>query len=216
MTTSSELHSADLRPEPVRSVPSWRFWVPLALQVVLILAVPAQAVYTYLSGRTVVLQTAPVDPYDFLRGYYQILSYQISQPATLEVLPGWAEVSQAADVSNPEATGFESVAGFYVILEAPTDAGEPPQPWKPVRVSRDRPSDLADNQVALRGRYQPNQIIYGLETYYMPEDQRDRVNQAIGEAQQTQPQSFVVEIKVDNQGNAVPLSLWVDEQNYRF
>lgn len=50
----------------------------------------------------------------------------------------------------------------------------------------------------------------------MPEAERQSINQAIGELQAQQPQSFVVEVKVDGQGHAVPISLWVGETNYRF
>jgi len=50
----------------------------------------------------------------------------------------------------------------------------------------------------------------------MPEDQRDSINQAISQLQSQQPQSFVVEVKIDGQGHAVPVSLWVGETNYRF
>ncbi|NET14750.1 MAG: GDYXXLXY domain-containing protein, partial [Okeania sp. SIO1H6] len=43
----------------------WRFILPLTVQLALILSIPAQAIYTTITGRTVVLQTVPVDPYDF-------------------------------------------------------------------------------------------------------------------------------------------------------
>ncbi|MEO9124284.1 MAG: GDYXXLXY domain-containing protein, partial [Microcoleus sp.] len=75
-----------------KRLPAWRLWVPLLLQIGLITAVPATAVYTLVTGKTVVLQTAPVDPYDFLRGYYQVLSYDISDPRNLEKLPGWKDL----------------------------------------------------------------------------------------------------------------------------
>jgi uncharacterized membrane-anchored protein len=70
--------------------------------------------------------------------------------------------------------------------------------------------------VAIQGEYINEwQIIYGLETYYMPEDQRVQINNEIAEAQR-QPQAFVVEIKVDRSGNSVPVSLWVRDRNYKF
>ena len=81
-------------PPPATPFRRWRFWIPLILQTALIAAVPAQAVYTHLTGRTVVLKTVPVDPYDLLRGYSQTLAYDISQPNNLKSLPGWKTIPQ--------------------------------------------------------------------------------------------------------------------------
>jgi uncharacterized membrane-anchored protein len=188
------------------SVRAWRFWLPLALQTALVLAIPAQNAYTTFTGRTVILQTAPVDPYDLLRGYSQTLGYDISTRDNLEKLPG--------------GNLFKSGKGgtVYVVLEAPkATATKPPKPWKPVRVSGDRPTNLPSNQIAIQGLYDYAhwRINYGLETYYMPEDQREQVNTAINKEQQGQ-RRFVVETKVDSNGKAVPISLWVRDRNYRF
>lgn len=183
----------------------WRLGLPLLLQSLLIVAVPAQDVVTYATGRTVVLQTAPVDPYDMLRGYYQILGYEVSNVEILATLPGGEMLADRTAVGN-----------IYVVLEEPVTAATPPTAWTPVRVSRDRPVDLPNNQVALRGQAESWRVLYGLETYYMPEDQRDAINQSIAELQSQQPQSFVVEVNIDGRGHAVPISLWVGETNYRF
>jgi len=187
---------------------SWWFWLALLCQTGLILAVPAQDAYTYATGRPVTLQTAPVDPYDLLRGYSQRLSYEISDTNRLQKLSGGSAVSQSS-------------GEFYLVLEAPASgaSNQPPKPWQPVRISPTRPENLAQNQVALQGKTDPyGRISYGLETYYMPEDQRNQINRQISEIGQIQQnqQAFVVEIKVDSAGNAVPISLWVKDQNYRF
>lgn len=192
-------------------LPVWRLWVPLLLQTGLIMAIPAQAFYTQLTGKTVVLQTIAVDPYDFLRGYSQTLNYDISQLETLKRLPGWKQLkSQNSDYL---AAGTK----FYVILAAPTTSKTPPQPWKPVRVSSDRPI-IPANQIAIQGKSNGGSIVeYGVETYYMPESRRNEINQDIGQAQNGRvQQSVVVEVKVDNQGHAVPMSFWISDRNYRF
>ncbi len=49
----------------------------------------------------------------------------------------------------------------------------------------------------------------------MPENKRKEINAQIREIQKEERQ-FVVEVKVDSKGNAVPVSLWVGERNYRF
>lgn len=191
-----------------RSIPAWRFWAPLAIQMVLLLSVPSQSAYTYVTGKTAVLQTAPVDPYDFLRGYSQTLSYDISSGADLSQLPGGKAVFEA---SPP-------LSHFYVVLQAPAHSPGPrPTPWQAVSVSPQRPDDLGENQLALRGELtQWGQVHYGLESYYMPEDRREEINQAIGQVQWQDPEAFVVEIKIDGRGQAIPISLWVREQNYQF
>ncbi|MBD1886904.1 GDYXXLXY domain-containing protein [Microcoleus vaginatus] len=211
-------------PPTAQRLPAWRLWVPLLLQIGLIAAVPAPAVYTFITGKTVVLQTAPVDPYDFLRGYYQVLSYDISDLTNLQKLPGWKDLPAEKTpcppgVDCPQNTqNVKPPTSFYVILEAPKTATNPgrPQAWKPVRVSLENPTNLPANQIAIKGKYNGWQMEYGLETYYMPEDEREKVNQEISEAQRKQRQSFLVEVKVDKTGHAVPVSLWVRDRNYRF
>ncbi len=199
----------DTQPDLLDSFPKfprsgWWFWLPLLFQTGLILAVPAQDAYTYATGKPVTLQTAPVDPYDLLRGYSQTLGYEISNADQLKKLPGGALTSQYS-------------RDFYLVLEAPTATTQPPKPWKAIQLSATRPENLPPNQVALQGKInQYGQISYGLETYYMPEDQRNQLNTEIRETQQNQPQAFVVEVKVDRNGNAIPISLWVKDQRYRF
>jgi uncharacterized membrane-anchored protein len=79
---------------------------------------------------------------------------------------------------------------------------------------------LRDNQVALRGIYQDGTINYGVESYNVPDEQRRQLNNDISRAaRQTrdgQLRSLAVKVKVDPQGNAVPVSLWVRDRNYRF
>lgn len=192
---------------------SKRLWLPLLLQTALILAVPAPALYIQMTGKTVFLQSLPVDPYDFLRGYSQTLSYEISRLESLQQLPGWQEVSQQKTLNSaPLKAGTQ----FYVILAEPASKSQPPQAWKPVRVSRKLP-DVPANQIAIRGKFTNGRIEYGLETYYMPESQSQEVNQDINRIQRNmQRQPVVVEVKVDAQGQAVPISLWVSKRNYRF
>ncbi|MBE9178236.1 GDYXXLXY domain-containing protein [Oculatella sp. LEGE 06141] len=206
-------------------IPGRRFWLPLVAQALLILAIPAQAIYTHVTGTTIVLQTGPVDPYDFFRGYYVTLSYDISNPTTLQNLPGWDTVVDAAtaNVAEPSTANaapslFAAGQEFYIILQAPqTLTAQPPQTWEPVEVSADRPTNLAENQVALQGMYRRNRITYGVETYYIPENQRVEINDQINQLQALQGNApFVVEVKVTADGHAVPLGLWLKDQYYRF
>lgn len=246
MTATSE--SPPPTPESPRPLPIWRFWVPLLFQTALILGVPAQSVYTQLTGKTVILQTVPVDPYELLRGYSQTLRYDISIQDNLRKLPGWNELPKNP-ANGKELTFIKPSTQLYVILQAPkvpasSDFSKLPQTWKPIALSRNLPSQLPPNQVALKGLAEHGFIQYGLETYYIPEDQREQINADLRAArpdnvnrspqlqilQPTEPSQpppkppIVMEIKVSSQGESVPVSLWarVNQgskqwvRNYRF
>ena len=191
-----------------KPIPILGFIIPLVIQAGLLFAIPAQSTYTYLTGRTVILQTVPVDPYNILTGYYQILSYDISTRRVLEKLPGGKDI-------------LEDGKSFYIILEEEKSSNKGiPQAWKPIRLTEKIPDSLPDNQVALKGDYKRGSVKYGLEKYNIPEDQRNKINNNISQARRStrenQKQPIVVEIKVDSQGKAVPVSMWVKERNYRF
>jgi uncharacterized membrane-anchored protein len=176
-----------------------RFWLAFLLQVVVLLCIPAQAVYTQLTGRTVRLQTVPIDPYNWLTGYSQTLSYDISRVAALEKLAGL----------KPSTVRTGSV--IYVVLES----GKKDQPWKPVNMSVDKPIALAENRIALRGVVDRGTVLYGLETYYMPENQKDEVNNTITKAQGTKKPA-VVEVKIDRFGNGMAIAVEVGARRFEF
>ncbi|HEY9819014.1 MAG TPA: GDYXXLXY domain-containing protein, partial [Candidatus Obscuribacterales bacterium] len=68
------------------------------------------------------------------------------------------------------------------------------------------------------GQLYYQQVTYGLERYYMPEDQRDTINTEIMELNQAfgNEPPFVVEVRVRGNGYAVPISLWVGDRQYQF
>jgi len=194
------------------------FLLPLGFQIALICAIPAQAIYTHLTGTKVILQTVPVDPYDFLRGYSQTLRYDISRLEAVKDLSGWETVvrqtSRLDEASPPNGTTL------YVILQAPTSDHQstPPSPWGAIAVRHQPPVDLPPNQVAIQGELNNAWVDYELERYYFPEAQRDSINREINQRQSRteEERPFVVEVKVDEGGNAVPISLWLGKKNYRF
>ena len=187
-------------------IPLWRFIVPFLLQLIIILSIPSQSFYTYAFGETIVIQTRPVDPYDVLRGYSQTLRYDISDLNELKQLPGGKDLEQAKT--------------FYVILKAPESQDQqPPLPWIPSKIRIEKPQNLPDNEIAIAGTVENSRWAnYGLETYYMPENIREQINREISQLQQqsNRERSFVVEIKVDAQGNAIASSLWIGDRNYNF
>lgn len=200
----------------------WGFWVPLAIQTLLIALAPAQALYTRAVGTPVVLQTIPVDPYDLFRGYYVTLNYNISNMAELGSIPGSEEaIAEIQQAFQDQTSTFDQAVDLYVVLEAPANAtNNPPTPWAPVAVHRDRPTNLPDNQVAVHGVYRHGGITYDLERYYMPEAQRDDINDRIATVQQQtnadEAVPFVVEARVGAQGHAVATGFWLEDTFFHF
>ncbi|PSB01706.1 GDYXXLXY domain-containing protein [Merismopedia glauca] len=192
---------------------TWRLWLPLVFQSAIIIAIPAQSFYTLMTGKTVVFKTVPVDPYDFLRGYSQTLSYDISSLNNLTKLPGKQELELNL---NQGYTGQDE--DIYVVLEPPkSTTSQPPQPWRAVKVSRKLPKSLPSNQIAVKGRHNYGNIKYGLESYYMPESLREEINREIRQATWGKnKQPIVVEAKVDAEGKAVIESFWIGDRHYRF
>ena len=200
-----------------KKIPVAYFLVPLLIQLGIILLIPSKSFSTYKTGQDVVIQTRPVDPYDFLRGYSQTLSYDISQVRDLKKLPGGKQLKKGNV--------------FYVVLQAPDNTDQkPPKPWEPVSIKQTQPKDLSSNQIALKGVVKKyNRVKYGLERYYMPEDQRDQINEEIrdlnlvnrnlerdSENRSDRRRPFVVSIKVGKDGHSVPVSLWLGDRNYKF
>jgi uncharacterized membrane-anchored protein len=199
-----------------RSIPAIQFLIPIALQSLIILAIPAQAIYTHVTGQTVFLKTAPVDPYDVMRGYSVALSYDVSQINVLKTLPGWKDVPKGGinpRSAKPDSNYPKEGTVLYVTIDPATakTAKTSPLPplWTPIAVSSKQPN-IAPHQAVLKGRLKYGRIEYGLETYYMPESRRNEVNEAI----RTQPS--LIEAKVDRSGHATPIKLWVGDRVYEF
>lgn len=200
-----------------KPLPIWRLIAPLLFQVGLIMAVPLQAMYTDVTGKMVVLQTTPVEANDVLRGSSLNLDYNISRPETLRRLPGWNDW-----LRRNSRRGRQIIQGstLYLILQERRsfDRNEL-QSWRPIRVSNNRPVYLSNNQVALKGNYQDGLINYGLENYFIPDEQRREINNDLAEIQESRngrEEPILVRIKVDPQGNAVPMGLSIRDRNYRF
>jgi uncharacterized membrane-anchored protein len=197
----------------------WRwFFIPLLIQLGIIGSIAAQASYTYFTGKTVMLKTLPIDPYSLLTGYSQTLTYEISNLDRIKQLPGWKVIAATTKTkqspTNPQIDQKVDTNNYrgltiYVLLEA---QAQPDQPWQAVDVLANQPQNLKPNQIALKGTVQDITIRYNLETYYMPEDQRDEVNEVIGNGRKP----AIVEARIDAQGNAVPIKIKVGDRTFAF
>lgn len=192
---------------------SWKLWLPLAFQSLIIVAIPAQSFYVLMTGKTVIFKTVPVDPYDFLRGYSQTLSYDISNLSTIEKLPGGREFKLAY---NPSYSGQNE--DVYLVLEPPKSTiNKVPQPWRAVKVSRAFPKSIAPQEIVVKGRLNYGTIKYGLESYYMPESSREKINREIQEANWGKKREpIIVQAKVDRGGKAAIESFWIGDRHYQF
>ena len=164
------------------------FALALSLQILILVGVPAQKIYTRATGRSVILKVAPVDPYSILSGYYVTLGYELNRPTAL--------LGEKLPVSGTTV---------YTVVEQSSDGL-----WQPVEVTTSLPQALPGNRAFLRGRYTGWQIEYGIENFYIPETQRE----AVAEDLLKHPDKARVEIKVDRSGNAALVRLIIEDRVY--
>lgn len=164
------------------------FLAAVALQVLILLGVPARKAFTRATGRNVVLKVAPVDPYDVLRGYYVTLDYDISRPANF-----------------PNVPTFEFDEVVYTIIEQQADGI-----WTPVGIERELPQNLPANRAAIRGYWNERRIKYGIEEFSIPEAKRQIVEDDLSKNRN----EARVDVKVDASGNAALLRLRIQDRIY--
>lgn len=163
------------------------FWLAVLVQVLIVAAVPARKIYTRLTGTTIMIKTAPVDPYDFLSGYHVVLNY---------------EISSTEGVSH--GRGKRTV---YAILEE-----GPSGIWSRTQVVDQPPEDLADDQLFIKGQFSGSRIYYGIEHYYIPEEQRGQIDEAL----RANPETAFARVRVDRFGNAALVGLTIDGKDYDY
>jgi uncharacterized membrane-anchored protein len=147
------------------------FGAATVIQIALLAAMVVDRVQILRDGTEVTLQTRPVDPRDFLRGDYVILGYDISQ------LPAGPLRSQPASTRNP--TVFVKLTpnrdGLYAPVSVHAEA-----------ITVASPDVLIRGQVAYgatcgtsgRAFCQDLRIRYNLESYFVPEGEGLKLEQA--------------------------------------
>jgi uncharacterized membrane-anchored protein len=148
------------------------FGVAILLQCVLLVLMVADRMQILREGREVTLQTQPVDPRDLLRGDYVVLSYDISQ------LAAGALAGQPTAERNPIV--FVKLApnanGLY---EAVSVHAEPVAVTAPEVLIRGRVA-YSGGACGSTGRTfcDKLQIKYSLESYFVPEGEGKKLEQA--------------------------------------
>lgn len=145
------------------------FGVAVLLQCLLLVLMVADRMQILREGREVTLQTQPVDPRDLLRGDYVVLRYDISQ------LPAGSLAGKPTDARNP----------IVFVKLAPNAEGV----YAAVSVHAE-PVSVAAPEVLIRGRVSYScgttvrtfcdkmTIKYGLESYFVPEGEGGKLEQA--------------------------------------
>jgi uncharacterized membrane-anchored protein len=163
------------------------FVAAVALQVVILVAMPMRSLYTLNTGREIALKLAPVDPFDMWSGYFVTLRYDISRP---DSLANWATF-QEGDVVN-------------VVLEkeASNDL------WKAVALTKTIPT----GKTFIQGTITKGELKFGIEAFYMPEARRDEIQNKINESQ---GETKII-IALDSDGHAAIKRLVVKNTPYEF
>lgn len=134
------------------------------------------------TGKTVLLETVPVDPRDFLRGDYVILRYKISTIDLQQI--------------QSEKSYYGRGERVYVKLEPKEKF------WEARAVETKRP--VSDNGVYIKARvkYCYNkklELNYGIESYFVPEGEGKDIEKNM----RGNKSSVEVEALVDTSGNAI-------------
>ncbi len=169
----------------------WLFLLAVLVQTAILAVVPASRIHTLMTGRTIFLKTAPVDPYDIMAGYYVTLRYEIGN---LSKVPGYSN---------------EGVEGpVYIFLTEGSDGA-----WQATRVDKKKPAaDAASKGVFIQGTRTWNGALYGIERYYIPEGK----GQEIEEALRKHRNETRVEVRVDSSGHAALVSLHIGSKVYEY
>ena len=169
-----------------------RFGAALALQLGLLAFIPAGQLWIRATGQTVLLKTAPVDPYSILSGYYMTLGYEIGDTRNL---PGWDKLD------------WQEGAECWVLL-APDEGGA----WKALSVHKQVPPVPA-GQAVIRGRYRrwrgPD---YGIETYYIPE----KVRHEMADVFRNSRERPLVEVKIAKSGAAAIVRIHAGNRTFEY
>jgi len=160
--------------------------VAVAVQLGILAVIPARQIYTRSTGTLVTIRTAPVDPYDVLSGYYVTLAYEISTPPGLNGSPG-----------NNERV--------YVVLVPGED-----NVWVAQSTYRTRPASIPPGAVVVRGWQKGMWVRYGIEAFYVPEENREEIERALRQNQGTAK----AQIKVDRFGHAALERLIIADKTY--
>lgn len=174
------------------------FVLAVALQVLILAAIPARRMWVLATGRTIRMEIVPVDPYHVISGYYARLAYEAGEPS-----------------SFPGAPSLKAGDTVYAVLEEGGDGL-----WKPAELLREPPAGLPPNRIALQGKAAgpdpATEIRYGIEAFFVPETQRYEVDNGLRRrTDEPGSEPNTAEVKVDRSGRAAIVSIRVAGRDFK-
>lgn len=185
--------------EPPSRVDGFQAWIKgherqmllaaAAFQVIVLVAMIGLRVTPLLAGETIFVRVMPVDPRDFFRGDYVVLSYDFSR-----VPPAGIEGLTDSDLQREQQWLGMTV---YVTLLPESDGKH----WRAERFSISPPT----SGKYLRGRIAgPGQLEFDIEAYYLQEGQGVKYEEAVRDRRLT------AEIAVTADGHAALRGLQIE------
>jgi uncharacterized membrane-anchored protein len=165
------------------------FIVAVTAQLLILAAVPAQKIRTRVTGKTILLKTAPVDPYSVMSGYYVVLGYEISNPTVSAAWKEWPKGSAVWVVLKSDSNGIWDAVSVYDKMPA-----------------------IPDGCIVIKGKTTGWRIEYGIESYFIPEDAREKVSRDF----RSHSREAKAEVKVDSSGNAALIKLIIQDRVYEY
>jgi uncharacterized membrane-anchored protein len=153
-------------------IPRWAMFAAAALvQVALIAMMVGDRAGILREGAEVTLQTQPVDPRDFLRGDYVVLSYSISSLPAGELLDKPSSGSGALVFVKLAPTA----EGFYEAVSVHAEPVAVTPPERLIRGSVTSGATCGADRLAFCGRLS---IKYGIERYFVPQGEGLEIERA--------------------------------------
>ncbi|MCP4399661.1 MAG: GDYXXLXY domain-containing protein [bacterium] len=181
----------------MKKFPTLAFVIVILCQVLVLGGMIARRVHLLETGDVVLLQCRPVDPRSLFSGDYVVLSYTISR-----------FMEEQFRQLNQDSKEFKRHDTIYVALSKGLDGKH----WDAVAVSQDRKKLRADYPVVIRGviqsTWQPHQVRYGVESYFVPQFEGKRIEREIS--------NVSVEVAVAKSGESGIKRLFIDEQEVAF
>jgi uncharacterized membrane-anchored protein len=197
-----------------------KFWLAVAVQLAVLLGMVGLHGYTLATGQPVLLKTAPVDPWDLMRGQYVRLAYEITTldagKVTVTGSPRqadrvWVTLRKGAAYWDAVAIGPARPAlgpgevairgRVMAIWTGPLATGPlamGPMATGPMAMGRTVPaSPLAKGEQSKRFV-----VRYGIEQFYVPEGE--------GQKLEGRRAALDVEVAVDSRGRAALRRVLVD------
>lgn len=172
-----------------------KFWSVVIIQIIILISVLGWNQIQLATGEEILLKlTPPRDPLSLFQGHYLVLNYEISQ-------------LDADEYSGP--SDFKPGEKIYVILEKEDNY------WKAQSVSRYKPKERIFIQGDVTSNYNGNlRIIYGIESYFIPEKEAGEIEKLFRELQRDQ--NIFIELSINKSGKALIREILIGEAKVDF